>query len=388
MRLVYIATDPITVFRLMDGQLGYMQRQGFDVTVIAAPGPLLERAAARERVRAIAVPMTRELSPARDAVALARLVAVLRRLRPTIVNAGTPKAGMLGVTAARLVGVPVVIYLLRGLRFEGARGAKRLLLCATEHVTSGLADRVLVNSHSLQNRFVSLGCVAREKTWVLGAGSSNGIEVERFAVSAERASWAAAQRLARGFPQDAFVVGFVGRFARDKGIEDLIAAFQMAVGREPRLRLLLVGGHDATDPLSQSAQRFIAEDARVWATGFVEEPAPFYASMDAFVFPSRREGFPNAPLEAAAAGLPVIAWRATGTVDAVVDQETGTLLRAGDVDGLARELVRYARDPQLGRAQGLAGRQRAETNFRRELVWHALADEYRRLASGANRAAL
>ena len=133
MRLVYIATDPITVYRLMDGQLEYMRERGFEVSVIAGPGPLLERAAVREGVSAVAVPMTRELSPLLDVVALARLVRELKRMRPHIVNAGTPKAGLLGVLAARLAGVPVVVYLLRGLRFEGATGARRLLLAATEH---------------------------------------------------------------------------------------------------------------------------------------------------------------------------------------------------------------------------------------------------------------
>src|SRR5687767_7527399 len=103
----------------MDGQLGFMKRSGFDVTVITSPGPLLHAAAQREGVNAIAVPMSREVSPLADMVALARLTWVLRRLRPTIVNAGTPKAGLLGVMAARLAGVPDIVYLLRGLRFEG-----------------------------------------------------------------------------------------------------------------------------------------------------------------------------------------------------------------------------------------------------------------------------
>ena len=104
-------------------------------------------------MRAIAVPMKREVSPLADAVALFRLLRVLRRIKPDIVNAGTPKAGLLGVLAARICGVKVVVYLLRGLRFEGAKGAKRLLLAATEHVAAGAADRVFANSESLRDWF-------------------------------------------------------------------------------------------------------------------------------------------------------------------------------------------------------------------------------------------
>src|SRR5262245_48305260 len=150
----------------MDGQLGYMQRRGFDVTVVAAPGSLLEQTAEREGVKAVAVPMSRELSPVADLLALARLVRVFRELRPDVVNAGTPKAGLLGVTAARLSGVPVVVYLLRGLRFEGASGGKRLLLAAAEHVAGRLSARVFVHSGCQRARLTALGWETTERAWV------------------------------------------------------------------------------------------------------------------------------------------------------------------------------------------------------------------------------
>jgi glycosyltransferase involved in cell wall biosynthesis len=383
MKLVYIATDPLTVFRLMDGQLRYMREQGFDVTVIAAPGPQLERAAAREGVRAIAVPMRRDLSPLQDAVALARLMAVLKRLQPTIVNAGTPKAGLLGVIAARAVGVPHVVYLLRGLRFEGARGAKRLLLAGTEHVAGGLAHRVFANSRSLKDRYVALGCARPSKVWVPGAGSSNGVDVARFEPTPERRAWGAEERARRGFAEDAIVVGFVGRFARDKGLSELTRAFQLAAAKEPRLRLLLVGDHDATDPVDDDVRRFIAHDARVSCSAFVDEPARFYSVMSLLAFPSFREGLPNVPLEAAAAGLPVVAFRATGTVDAIVHEVTGTLVSPGDVPGLAEAMLRYAKEPARMRQHGEQAHQRVVAEFRREIVWQRLAEQYRQMVAVA-----
>jgi glycosyltransferase involved in cell wall biosynthesis len=177
------------------------------------------------------------------------------------------------------------------------------------------------------------------------------------------------------------VVGFVGRLARDKGLSELVTAFQLAAKQDARLRLLLVGDHDSTDPVDDEVRRFLARDARVVTTGFVDEPARFYSVMDLLAFPSHREGLPNVPLEAAAAGLPVAAFRATGTVDAVAHEQSGTLVPLGDAHALAAAITGYAADPDRTRRHGALGQQRVVEQFRRERVWEQLANEYRRLAS-------
>lgn len=365
----------------MEGQLADLKRRGFEVTVITAPGPLLDAVREREGVRALGVPMRRDPALLADAASLLRLALTLRRLKPDVVIAGTPKGGLLGVIAARVVGVPVVIYLLRGLRFEGARGVKRLVLAATEHVAGGLAHRVFANGQSLRQRFIALGCAAASKIWVPGAGTSNGVDVARFLPSEASREWARAERDRLGIPAGAIVVGFVGRFVRDKGLIELLEAFRLASARVPDLWLLLVGDFDATDPVPQATRTELERHPRVRQTGFVKEPAPYYGLMDIFALPSFREGFPNAPLEAAAAGLPTVAFAATGTVDAVVHGETGQLAPLGDAKAFAEYLVTYAKDAELRHRVGDTAQSRVLRLFRREEVWQNLAEEYERLTA-------
>lgn len=381
-RLVYVVTAPVTAHVLLRGQLAFLRDSGFDITVISSPGPQLDAVSAREGVDVIGVPMEREISPSADTRSLANLVRVLRKLQPDIVNASTAKAGLLGGLAARVVRVPIRIYLARGSRAETTQGVKRTVLRATERTTIACAQHVICVSESLREYLVAEGLAPGTKTRVLGAGASNGIDVSRFSQSTERAQQAAEIRAQLAIPADAPVIGFIGRPVADKGVSELLDAFDLVRAEVPAARLLFIGAGFAGDAMADGIAQRLSQP-NVISVGHVDEPAPYYVAMNVLAFPSHREGMPNAPLEAAACGVPTVGARATGTVDAVVDGTTGFLVEPRDPRGLANALLRYVHDASLREQHGRAARERTVSLFRREVVWEHWRDEYVRLLRDA-----
>jgi glycosyltransferase involved in cell wall biosynthesis len=378
-RLLYAVTHPATARAFLRGQLGSMRERGFDVQLVCGPGSEVDELARTEGIEATVVPLEREVSPARDLRALAGLTRVMRRLGPDVVNAGTPKAGLLALMAAAAAGVPARVYLLRGLRLETLGGSRRRLAGLAERVAAACAHRVICVSESLRREAVARRLVPAHKAVVLANGSSNGVDAARFRVTESLRDRARQLRRELGIPDGAPVVGYVGRLTRDKGIGELLDAFDRVSRRQSEARLLLVGGFEDGDPVEAAAARRLREHPRVVYAGSWSDTAPCYAMIDVLAFASRGEGLPNVPLEAAAAEVPVVAFRVTGNVDAVVDGQTGRLVAPGDVTAFADAIEVYLMTPAVRREHGLRARHRVEREFAPEIVWAALEGEYRRL---------
>jgi glycosyltransferase involved in cell wall biosynthesis len=378
-RIVHVLTVPFS-FRLLKGQAAYLQARGYDVHAISSPGRRAYEYEASEPVTVHRVAMTRAITPLADLVALVKLILKLRSLRPAIVQAGTPKGGLLGIVAAWLVGVPVRIYHVRGLPLTTAAGLRRRLLRLTERIACGCATRVLCVSRSMREVIIAEGICHPDRVEVLLEGSSNGVDIQRFD-AARTAGWRPAARQRLGIPEDAVVIGFVGRLVREKGIVELVEAWRRLREANHAARLLLIGPFEDEDPLTPHVQQTLESDPRVHLTGFEWDTPLLYAAMDVLCLPSHREGFPNVLLEAAAMQLPVVASDVPGVVDAVRDGETGTLVRVRDAAALAAALSLYATDPALRTRHGARGRAWVLKSFAQERLWADLDRYYRSLAS-------
>lgn len=336
---------------VLGARLRALRNAGFRVLLLSSPGPLLDITAAREGVEPIALPMRRSIAPFADLVALCRLWQLIGKYRPDLVEFSTPKAGLLGTLAAWLRGVPRRVYMLRGLKLETTFGLKRRILLAAEKLAARCAHVVLCNSESLRAETLALRIAPSSKLRLLGEGSSNGVDINRFSPGRSPV------REQLGIPRGVPVVGFAGRLTRDKGLPELCEAFDLILCAEPTTRLLLVGWFDvAEDALDPGIRNRILSHPNIYCTGFVPDAAPYYRAMDLLVLPTWREGFPNVVLEAAATGIPVVTTESTGARDSVLPEITGLMIPPGYPDAIYEAVMKLIRDPTRRRRMGRAAR--------------------------------
>ena len=361
-RLVIGVTSDQTCL-VLRGRLRALRMAGFDVTLVSAPGEALTALGKEEEVAVCALPMRRGISPIADAISFLAICRILLRLRPVITDFSTPKAGFLGNVAAWVLRVPHRVYMLRGLKLEGSRGGKRRLLLWSERVAAWCSHLVLCNSSSLRSAALVLKIAPERKLCLLGDGSSNGVDAKRFSPGASGV------RKALGIDEGDLVLGFVGRLTNDKGIPELLMAFEEILRLEPRCWLLLVGWFDrAEDALESNWRAHIAGHKRIRYTGFVADTTPYYRAMDLFVLPTHREGFPNVALEAAACGLAVITTESTGSRDAVLAEVTGLIIPPRAPGAISEAALRLFADPKRRKSMGEAGRAWVLERYTKERV--------------------
>ncbi|MBC1936765.1 glycosyltransferase family 4 protein [Listeria grandensis] len=371
-KLLMGVTSSISL-QLLRGQLEYFSKQGYDVHLICSPSGEIDQMLP-ENITVHNVRMTREISPFSDLLSLLRIIMIYLKVRPDITNVSTPKASLLCMIAAFLTRTPTRIYSVIGLRFETCTGKKRKLLHFIEKLVCKLSTTCLAVSPSLKEVLVEERLASREKIRVLGSGSYNGLDLAEFQLDAAEVA-----RLKKRYVPDNQhkVIGYVGRLTKDKGIDDLVAAFTELAAEHTNLKLLLVGDFEAGDMVSPLTQKRIEEHPHIVKTGFVPKTASYYRLMDVFILPTYREGFGNVILEAAAANVPVITTNVTGAKDAIIPNETGLLVEAGHIADMKKALMTLLEDNELAEKLSENGRMRVGREFRSEIIWQQLDKVYR-----------
>lgn len=379
-KLVRVTTVPLSMRVLLTGQPAYMKAGGFDVHLVSSAGKDWEGIPRLEEYGVHQVHMSRPIDLPRDFLALVSLVRLFRKLRPDIVHSHTPKAGLLSMMAARITGVPVRIHTVAGLPLMEARGLKRRVLVAMERLTYACATGVYPNSFRLRDFIADLGIVRAAKLRVIAQGSSNGIDTDYFRATPALREAGAKIRESLGISPGAMVFLFVGRIVKDKGITELVDAFQGLSANDDDAHLLLVGPfEDDQDPVVSRTREAIEKLPGIHPLGFQLDIRPYLAASDVLAFPSYREGFPNVVLQAGCFDLPAIVTDINGSNEIIHDGVNGLIVPVKDADALRAAMVKMSSDKAFRDA--CADRARAEIvdKYRREAVWEALYREYRRL---------
>lgn len=369
LRIVYGVTAPVTARTFLTGQLDSLVGRGHQVHLVCGRGEDSGPDETQPNAISHQIKLYRSPRTFSDATALVQLVRLLRRLKPDVVVMGTPKMGLIGTLAAWLCGTPRRIYVLHGLRLEGVTGTRRHLLRLLERLTCTAATEVLAVSPSLATQASREGLVPPKSTRVLGSGTVGGIDTDRFrpAGTTERAAF----RRRFGIPGDAFVVVFVGRLTADKGLSYLIDVWSALLPKVPQSWLLLAGASDEPDRQDHQLITRLQALPQVISAGYLPDVEAAYQASDVFLLGSVREGFPTAPLEAAASGLPVVLRRATGSVDAVWPGESGYLVPAESTVLAVNRLVELHQSPALRAKLGARGRTMVLRHFQRDDVCRA-----------------
>ena len=357
-RVCMVVASEMTVRVFLVPHLRAMQSR-YDVTVVVNTA---NRALLKELgVTATLAPIRLERGVAawRDLAALLRLFQLLRAGRFDVVHSMTPKAGLLAMTAARLARVPVRIHTFTGQVWATRQGASRLILRAFDVVIARLATTVLADSPSQREFLIRQGVASPSALTVLAKGSVSGVDATTF--KPDPAVRQAVRERLRIPPADVVVL-FVGRLTTDKGVLDLASAFLAVANERPDVRLLIVGP-DESQLRPRIAAICAAQAERVQFVDFTDRPQHIMAASDVLCLPSYREGFGSVIVEAAACGLPAVASRIYGVIDAVEDGRTGLMHSPRDVDGLQEQLRRITTDADLRRSLGQAARRRALADF-------------------------
>lgn len=357
--------------RLLDGQAKYFKELGYEVFLISQDHFKEPIFCQKEGIEHLPVKdIVAEIHPSKDAKALFQILKHFRKIKPDIVNVGTPKMGLLGMLAAYFLGVEKRIYTCRGLRFETEKGMTRKILLAMEKLTVRLAHQVIYVSPSMYQAALSAGVANKNKSKIIPPGSSNGVNIEAFQrnkISVEgRENLIAQYELA-----NKLVIGFVGRVTQHKGVYELMEAFEKLYAENTNLSLIMMGHIKCEDSFEQ---RFRVHPGVIHIP--FQDNVPLYMSLfDIFVLPSWREGFPNVPIQAAAMGLPVIVSNATGCIDSVQDGVNGTIYQVKDSEALYNALKKYLDQPDLRTEHGAKGLDWAK-QFSQETIWNGIQKVY------------
>ena len=378
-RIFRTATTTYGLKILLKGQLRFLSENNFEVYTASARGEWSDDLYNIEKVvKHYNINLQRKISLINDLHGLLQLYLVFKKNQPSIVHSITPKAGLLSMIAAFLAGVPIRIHTFTGLIFPYKSGLFRYVLKKMDKMLCLLATMIIAEGEGVKRQMIE-GKVTTKPIRIIRNGNVNGVDSEFFKKEALDLIDVNSIKADLGIQKGDFVFLFVGRLVKDKGVNEMVSAFQKLSNGIENIKLLLVGKfEESEDPLMNSTKDLITNNKKIISIGFKNDVRPYYALSNVFLLPSYREGFPNVLLEAACFSLPIIATDIVGNNEIVKNGINGILIQAKNPLELKNAMNSMYSDERLRQNFSSCTRSMIVDKFKNIEVWEELCKVYQR----------
>ena len=355
----------------------YMKENGFDVIMVSSEGKEWPDLLANEGCEHRIVHMTRKITPFQDLKSLWKLYWLFRKEKPDIVHSHTPKGGLLGMLAAKMAGVKIRIHTIAGLRFMTATGTTQKVLVFMEKLTAKSAHYVWPNSYSLLEYIRQHKLVSEKKMQVIGHGSSNGVDLNRYSTTSLKPEKIAAIKKLLNYNESLCYLLNMGRIVKDKGVDEVFKAFAVVHANNPKLRLIVVGAfEDELDPISDEARNMLKTHPAIIHIDWSDYVEYFMHLSHLLIHASYREGFPNTLVQAGAMKCPIVCSAIEGSVDIITHKETGLLFQPRNAEDLLDKLQYALGHPDEMKQYAINLRNKIEKYFSQPYLHNCMKEKY------------
>ncbi len=376
MKLILAVTTSASAI-LLKGSLRYYRKSGYEVYVLSSPGSSILHLCENEGAILLPVKMSRDINVFKDFISLIQVYFILKKIKPDIVNYGTPKASFLVSLASYLARVPVLVYTCRGFRFESEIGLKRYILIFIEKLICKISDKVLFISNSLINVSKDFRITNVNKIELIGKGSSNGIDLNYFNTNNLDLYKLDELKIKYHLANNNIVIGFIGRLTRDKGIYELIEAFELLQVLYSQIKLIIIG-QDELNKADKCLKQRIEQNTSILNLGYLNDINYHLPLFKILVVPTYREGFGNVFIQASAMGIPVVSCNVSGVIDSVINNETGILVSPKSSSQIVSAINYYLTNSSIYSTHSTNGLKWSK-NFSSDYIWSSLNNLYKKL---------
>jgi glycosyltransferase involved in cell wall biosynthesis len=374
-KISVVSAIDITLKVLLIAQIKAAQRIGYEVHGICTEGPNFNMLR-QQGIRMYPVSIKRSISPFCDFVALWKMYRYFKREKIDIVHTHTPKCSLIGQLAAKLAGVPVIINTVHGFYFhDNMKPLKKWFFIVAEWVAGKCSTIILSQNPEDIETAVRLRICKRDKIKLLG----NGVDLTKFNPDQFDSDFRCKKRIEIGVPEDAVIIGIIGRLVKEKGFLELLEAFREIIKKHDNIWLVIIGPEEPekSDRILTDTFKEYGTESRVRYLGSRDDIPEILSSIDIYTLPSWREGSPRSAIEAAAMGLPIVTTDIRGCRQVVENNVNGLLVELRNSDELKDTLLQLIANPSLRKKMGEAGYNKAQKEFDEQKVCQIVLQAYK-----------